>query len=130
MLTVTDFIIPDKQQKGSFYINGYSAELVSNLRKDSKKNCCFEMHAPGRRSYQVCLPTLIHHWLFRPMFALLQCGLIICTDNSVHLCDVDFSLQFAASNPREAREWVDQINFVLKGRLHGVQNSLCHANTL
>ncbi|KAF7705320.1 src kinase-associated phosphoprotein 1 [Silurus meridionalis] len=63
----------DKQQKGSFYINGYSAELVSNLRKDSKKNCCFEMNAPGRRSYQ-----------------------------------------FTASSPREAREWVDQINFVLK----------------
>ncbi|TRY55154.1 hypothetical protein DNTS_032644 [Danionella cerebrum] len=63
----------DKQQKGSFYINGYSAELVPNLRKDSKKNSCFEMSAPGRRSYQ-----------------------------------------FTASNSREAREWVDQINFVLK----------------
>ncbi|TSK14706.1 Src kinase-associated phosphoprotein 1 [Bagarius yarrelli] len=63
----------DKQQKGSFYINGYSAELVSNVRKDSKKNCCFEMNAPGRRSFQ-----------------------------------------FTASSPREAREWVDQINFVLK----------------
>ncbi|KAL7857011.1 hypothetical protein SRHO_G00159100 [Serrasalmus rhombeus] len=63
----------DKQQKGSFYINGYKAELVSNLRKDSKKNCCFEMKAPQRRSYQ-----------------------------------------FTASSPREAKEWVDQINFVLK----------------
>ncbi|XP_076856572.1 src kinase-associated phosphoprotein 1 isoform X2 [Brachyhypopomus gauderio] len=63
----------DKQQKGSFYINGYSAELVSNLRKDSKKHCCFEITAPGRRSFQ-----------------------------------------FTASSPREAREWVDQINFVLK----------------
>lgn len=66
MFTVTDVIIPDKQQKGSFYINGYSAELVSNLRKDSKKNCCFEMTAPGRRTYQVCPPTLI-----RAMFALV-----------------------------------------------------------
>ncbi|XP_073683948.1 src kinase-associated phosphoprotein 1-like [Garra rufa] len=63
----------DKQQKGSFNINGYSAELVPSLRKDSKKNSCFEMSAPGRRSYQ-----------------------------------------FTASSPREAREWVDQINFVLK----------------
>ncbi|XP_041938475.1 src kinase-associated phosphoprotein 1 [Alosa sapidissima] len=63
----------DKQQKGSFYINGYRAELVPNLRKDSKKNACFEMIAPGRRSYQ-----------------------------------------FTASSTREAREWVDQINFVLK----------------
>uniref|UniRef100_A0A671KBA2 Src kinase-associated phosphoprotein 1 n=1 Tax=Sinocyclocheilus anshuiensis TaxID=1608454 RepID=A0A671KBA2_9TELE len=64
----------DKQQKGSFYINGYSAELVPSLRKDSKKNSCFELSAPGRRSYQ-----------------------------------------FTASSPHEAREWVDQINFVLKG---------------
>ncbi|XP_016317194.1 src kinase-associated phosphoprotein 1-like [Sinocyclocheilus anshuiensis] len=63
----------DKQQKGSFYINGYSAELVPSLRKDSKKNSCFELSAPGRRSYQ-----------------------------------------FTASSPHEAREWVDQINFVLK----------------
>ncbi|XP_063077526.1 src kinase-associated phosphoprotein 1 [Engraulis encrasicolus] len=63
----------DKQQKGAFYINGYRAELVPNLRKDSKKSACFEMTAPGRRSYQ-----------------------------------------FTASSTREARDWVDQINFVLK----------------
>lgn len=63
----------DKQQKGSFYINGYSAEMVANLRKDSKKSACFELSAPGRRTFQ-----------------------------------------FTASSPREAREWVDHINFVLK----------------
>lgn len=63
----------DKQQKGSFNINGYSADLVPGIRKDSRKNSCFELSSPGRRSYQ-----------------------------------------FTASSPREAREWVDQINFVLK----------------
>ncbi|XP_034049427.1 src kinase-associated phosphoprotein 1 [Thalassophryne amazonica] len=63
----------DKQQKGSFYINGYSAESVINLRKDSRKNACFELRAPGRRTYQ-----------------------------------------FTANSSREAREWVDQINFVLR----------------
>ncbi|XP_023262572.1 src kinase-associated phosphoprotein 1 isoform X1 [Seriola lalandi dorsalis] len=63
----------DKQQKGSFYINYYSAQLVPNLRKDTKKNCCFELIAHGRRSFQ-----------------------------------------FTASSPQEAREWVDQINFVLR----------------
>ncbi|XP_026207114.1 src kinase-associated phosphoprotein 1 [Anabas testudineus] len=63
----------DKQQKGSFYINGYSAQLVTNLRKDSKKNACFELYAHGRRTFQ-----------------------------------------FTAGSPQEAREWVDQINFVLK----------------
>ncbi|XP_070707946.1 src kinase-associated phosphoprotein 1 [Pempheris klunzingeri] len=63
----------DKQQKGSFYINDYNVQLVPNLRKDSKKNACFELFAPGRRAFQ-----------------------------------------FTASSPQEAREWVDQINFVLR----------------
>ncbi|KAA0725132.1 Src kinase-associated phosphoprotein 1 [Triplophysa tibetana] len=76
----------DKQQKGSFNINGYSAELVPSLRKDSRKNSCFELSSPGRRSFQ----------------------------NSPQLRNDGFSLQFTASSPREAREWVDQINFVLK----------------
>ncbi|KAM4715110.1 src kinase-associated phosphoprotein 1 [Anableps anableps] len=63
----------DKQQKGSFYISDYSVQLASNLRKDSKKNACFEFTAPGRRAFQ-----------------------------------------FTASSPQDAREWVDQINFVLR----------------
>ncbi|XP_074520080.1 src kinase-associated phosphoprotein 1 [Halichoeres trimaculatus] len=63
----------DKQQKGSFYINDYSVQMVTNLRKDSKKNSCFELSAPGQRAFQ-----------------------------------------FTASSPQEAREWVDQINFVLR----------------
>ncbi|KAM6964500.1 src kinase-associated phosphoprotein 1 [Tautogolabrus adspersus] len=63
----------DKQQKGSFYINDYKVQLVTNLRKDSKRNSCFELFAPGRRAFQ-----------------------------------------FTASSPQEAREWVDQINFVLR----------------
>ncbi|XP_053270254.1 src kinase-associated phosphoprotein 1 [Pleuronectes platessa] len=62
----------DKQQNGSFYINGYSVQLVTNLRKDSKRNACFELVGPGRRAFQ-----------------------------------------FTASSPQEAREWVDQIKFVL-----------------
>ncbi|KAM9425601.1 src kinase-associated phosphoprotein 1 [Pholidichthys leucotaenia] len=63
----------DKQQKGSFYVNEYSVQMVPNLRKDSKKNACFEFFATGKRP-----------------------------------------LQFTASSPQEAKEWVDQINFVLK----------------
>uniref|UniRef100_A0A3Q0S6I9 Src kinase-associated phosphoprotein 1 n=1 Tax=Amphilophus citrinellus TaxID=61819 RepID=A0A3Q0S6I9_AMPCI len=63
----------DKQQKGSFYINDYTVQMVSNLRKDSKKSACFELSAPGKRPFQ-----------------------------------------FTASSPQEAREWVDQINFVLR----------------
>lgn len=68
-------------------------------------------------------------WLFSAMCTLLQWGVLICTDNNTQLCD-DFSLQFTASSPREAREWVDQINFVLKGRVHGVHNSVLTTQTL
>ncbi|XP_061520079.1 src kinase-associated phosphoprotein 1 [Phycodurus eques] len=42
----------DKQQKGSFYINDYSVQLNNNLRKDSKRNACFELYAPGQRTFQ------------------------------------------------------------------------------
>ncbi|TNN03320.1 hypothetical protein fugu_000349 [Takifugu bimaculatus] len=42
----------DKQQKGSFYISDYSVQLVTNLRKDSRKTSCFEFFAPGRRPFQ------------------------------------------------------------------------------
>ncbi|KAM9837527.1 src kinase-associated phosphoprotein 1 [Aulostomus maculatus] len=63
----------DKQQKGSFYINDYSVHLAPTLRKDAKRHSCFELVAPGRRSFQ-----------------------------------------FTASSPQEAREWVNQINFVLR----------------
>ncbi|XP_034414690.1 src kinase-associated phosphoprotein 1 [Cyclopterus lumpus] len=63
----------DKQQKGSFYIVDYNVQLVTNMRKDSKKNSCFELFRPGRRSFQ-----------------------------------------FTASSPQEAREWVDQINVILR----------------
>lgn len=31
---------------------------------------------------------------------------------------VTLVMQFTASSAREAREWVDQINFVLRGKLH------------
>lgn len=50
---LTLYYFTDKQQKGSFYINGYNVELVSGLRKDSKKNACFEFSAPGRQTFQV-----------------------------------------------------------------------------
>ncbi|XP_071775429.1 src kinase-associated phosphoprotein 2 [Centroberyx gerrardi] len=63
----------DKQQKGEFGIDGYNVKMNSTLRKDSKKDCCFEISAPDKRVYQFC-----------------------------------------ASSPKEAEEWVKQIDFVLK----------------
>ncbi|XP_029927397.1 src kinase-associated phosphoprotein 2 isoform X2 [Myripristis murdjan] len=63
----------DKQQKGEFAIDGYNVKMNNTLRKDSKKDCCFEISAPDKRVYQFC-----------------------------------------ASSPKEAEEWVKQIDFVLK----------------
>uniref|UniRef100_A0A4X1UPP2 Src kinase-associated phosphoprotein 1 n=1 Tax=Sus scrofa TaxID=9823 RepID=A0A4X1UPP2_PIG len=62
-----------KQPKGTFLIKGYTVRMAPYLRKDSKKECCFELTSQDRRSYE-----------------------------------------FTASNPAEARDWVDQISFLLK----------------
>ncbi|KAM8888128.1 src kinase-associated phosphoprotein 1 isoform 2-T2 [Synchiropus picturatus] len=47
----------DKQQKGCFDIRDYDVQLVTNLRKDSKRNSCFELSAPGRQVYQISAPA-------------------------------------------------------------------------
>ncbi|KAG7254946.1 hypothetical protein CRUP_013877, partial [Coryphaenoides rupestris] len=44
----------DKQQKGEFSIDGYIVKLNNTLRKDSKKECCFEISSPDKRVYQFC----------------------------------------------------------------------------
>ncbi|XP_020792925.1 src kinase-associated phosphoprotein 2 isoform X2 [Boleophthalmus pectinirostris] len=44
----------DKQQKGEFSIDGYSVKMNNTLRKDSKKDFCFEISAPDKRVYQFC----------------------------------------------------------------------------
>ncbi|XP_035527515.1 src kinase-associated phosphoprotein 2 isoform X1 [Morone saxatilis] len=44
----------DKQQKGEFNIDGYTVKMNNTLRKDSKKDCCFEISAPDKRVYQFC----------------------------------------------------------------------------
>ncbi|XP_071433514.1 src kinase-associated phosphoprotein 1 isoform X2 [Pithys albifrons albifrons] len=46
-----------KQPKGTFSIEHYRARLVSHLRKDSRKRCCFELTCPGKRSYEFTAPS-------------------------------------------------------------------------
>ncbi|NXG00529.1 SKAP1 protein, partial [Sakesphorus luctuosus] len=46
-----------KQPKGTFCIEHYRARLVSHLRKDSRKRCCFELTCPGKRSYEFTAPS-------------------------------------------------------------------------
>ncbi|NWY70912.1 SKAP1 protein, partial [Erithacus rubecula] len=46
-----------KQPKGSFPIEHYQAYLDSQLRKDSRKKCCFQLLCPGKRSYEFTAPS-------------------------------------------------------------------------
>ncbi|NXH15150.1 SKAP2 protein, partial [Bucco capensis] len=63
----------DKQQKGEFALEGYAIRMNNSLRKDAKKDCCFEIFAPDKRIYQ-----------------------------------------FTAATPKEAEEWVQQVEFVIQ----------------
>ncbi|XP_069762224.1 src kinase-associated phosphoprotein 1 isoform X2 [Narcine bancroftii] len=46
----------DKQQKDAFYVS--DAQLVQNLRKDSKKNSCFEVLSSDKKVYQFTAPSV------------------------------------------------------------------------
>ncbi|XP_028326524.1 src kinase-associated phosphoprotein 2 [Gouania willdenowi] len=48
----------DKQQKGDFNINGYSVKMNNTLRKDLKKDCCFEISTADKRDYQFCASSV------------------------------------------------------------------------
>ncbi|XP_075135184.1 src kinase-associated phosphoprotein 1 [Leptodactylus fuscus] len=67
-----DFVAK-KVPKGGFLIKDCGAQLVSNVRKDSRRDSCFELVSPGNRSYE-----------------------------------------FTAGSPMEARDWVEQIQFLVK----------------
>ncbi|KAM4031790.1 src kinase-associated phosphoprotein 1 isoform 1-T1 [Anomaloglossus baeobatrachus] len=67
-----DFIA-GKVPKGGFLIKDCGAQLVSNIRKDSRRDSCFELISPGNRSYE-----------------------------------------FTAASPGEAKDWVEQIQFLVK----------------
>ncbi|XP_063654370.1 src kinase-associated phosphoprotein 1 isoform X9 [Pan troglodytes] len=70
---LSDYQDEGKQPKGTFLIKGYSVRMAPHLRRDSKKESCFELTSQDRRSYE-----------------------------------------FTATSPAEARDWVDQISFLLK----------------
>ncbi|XP_030076874.1 src kinase-associated phosphoprotein 1 [Microcaecilia unicolor] len=62
-----------KQPKGAFQIKDYTVQIAPYLRKDSKRESCFELISHEKRSYQ-----------------------------------------FTAASPMEAKEWVDQLKFLMK----------------
>ncbi|XP_078501679.1 src kinase-associated phosphoprotein 1 [Lissotriton helveticus] len=62
-----------KQQKGAFHLKHYLLRTAPHLRKDSRRDSCFELVSYDKRTYQ-----------------------------------------FTAASPAEAKEWMDQIWFLLK----------------
>ncbi|XP_029307190.1 src kinase-associated phosphoprotein 2 [Cottoperca gobio] len=72
----------DKQQKGEFSIDGYTVKMNSTLRKDSKKDCCFEITAPDKRVYQFCASSVreAEEWVKQIDFVLRDMTGIIPED--------------------------------------------------
>uniref|UniRef100_A0A3Q1HLM8 Src kinase-associated phosphoprotein 2 n=1 Tax=Anabas testudineus TaxID=64144 RepID=A0A3Q1HLM8_ANATE len=72
----------DKQQKGEFSIDGYNVKMNSTLRRDSKKDCCFEISAPDKRVYQFCASSAkeAEEWVKQIDFVLKDMSGIIPED--------------------------------------------------
>ncbi|KAL6039180.1 hypothetical protein STEG23_012204, partial [Scotinomys teguina] len=66
----------DKQQKGEFAIEGYDVRMNNTLRKDGKKDCCFEICAPDKRIYQftAASPKDAEEWVQQLKFILQDMG--------------------------------------------------------
>lgn len=66
----------DKQQKGEFAIDGYNVRMNNTLRKDAKKDCCFEVSAPDKRVYQftAASPKDAEEWVQQLKFVLQDMG--------------------------------------------------------
>ncbi|KFQ79941.1 Src kinase-associated phosphoprotein 2, partial [Phaethon lepturus] len=62
----------DKQQKGEFALEGYTIRMNNSLRKDAKKDCCFEISAPDRRIYQftAATPKEAEEWVQQVKFVI------------------------------------------------------------
>lgn len=102
--------------------------MNSSLRKDSKKDFCFEISATDKRSYMVGgrfytllpLPVLSatkrlkNRFFYAHVFCIIWLSQLL-GGNVRHNPRFSLWLQFCASSVKEAEEWVKQIDFVLKG---------------
>ncbi|NXO78247.1 SKAP2 protein, partial [Sitta europaea] len=66
----------DKQQKGEFALEGYTIRMNNSLRKDAKKDCCFEISAPDKRIYQftAATPKEAEEWVQQVKFVIQDTG--------------------------------------------------------
>ncbi|KFO89654.1 Src kinase-associated phosphoprotein 2, partial [Buceros rhinoceros silvestris] len=62
----------DKQQKGEFALEGYTIKMNNSLRRDAKKDCCFEISAPDKRIYQftAATPKEAEEWVQQVKFVI------------------------------------------------------------
>lgn len=91
----------DKQQKGEFSIDGYSVKMNNTLRKDSKKDCCFEISAPDKRVYQFCASSVkeAEEWVKQIDFVLRDMTGIIPEDD-----DEDQDMMYDDVGPTHDKE--------------------------
>ncbi|XP_069852155.1 src kinase-associated phosphoprotein 2 [Dipodomys merriami] len=103
----------DKQQKGEFAIDGYDVRMNNTLRKDGKKDCCFEVCAPDKRVYQftAASPKDAEEWVHQLKFVLQDMGSDIIPEDDDErgelYDDVDHPLPI--SSPPSSRPIDDEI---------------------
>ncbi|XP_062984975.1 src kinase-associated phosphoprotein 2 [Elgaria multicarinata webbii] len=80
----------DKQQKGEFAIDGYTVRMNNTLRKDGKKDCCFEIAAPDKRIYQftAATPKEAEEWVQSLKFVLQDLGSEIIPEDDEEYDDI------------------------------------------
>eukprot|EP00062_Callorhinchus_milii_P015121 gi/632965033/ref/XP_007898690.1/ PREDICTED: src kinase-associated phosphoprotein 2 isoform X2 [Callorhinchus milii] len=102
----------DKQQKGEFAIDGYIVQLINSLRKDGKKDCCFELCAPEKRLYQfaAATPQEAEEWVEQLQFVLKdrESGMIpVDDDDEETYDDVDTSVDTNVKTFQTNQEPID-----------------------
>ncbi|EPY87714.1 src kinase-associated phosphoprotein 2 [Camelus ferus] len=104
----------DKQQKGEFAIDGYNIRMNNTLRKDGKKDCCFEISAPDKRIYQftAASPKDAEEWVQQLRFVLQDMGSDVIPEDDDErgelYDDVDHSLPISSS-PASSQPIDDEI---------------------
>ncbi|XP_072880530.1 src kinase-associated phosphoprotein 2 [Hemitrygon akajei] len=99
----------DKQQKGDFAIDGYTVQLNPTMRKDAKKDCCFEFTAPDKRLYQFAAATSMEaeEWVEQLQFVLKdrEFGLIPVDDDGEEMYD---DIDPEINNVKSSQEPIDE----------------------
>lgn len=103
----------DKQQKGEFAIDGYDVRMNNTLRKDGKKDCCFEICAPDKRIYQftAASPKDAEEWVQQLKFILQDLGSDVIPEDDEERGELydDVDHPAAVSSPQRSQPIDDEI---------------------